>query len=117
MIEGTAEMLEDIPDDLISQMIEAAQKLHRETARLRSDAQKLLVSIVGETNEPERDYTGPKIETAEDLLDMLNSCRKFIENSEYDIRAIRTFLTKNGRVLTSEEINQSLQQSRRLRDV
>jgi hypothetical protein len=104
----------DIPDDHISELIEAVQKLHRETARLRSDAQKLLVSVVGETNEPERDHTGPKIETTKDLLDMLTSCGRFIKDSEYDISAIRTFLSKNGRVLTQEESNLSLEQVRRL---
>jgi len=69
--------------------------LHRETARLRSDAKKLLVSVVGETDEPERDYPWPKISTTKGLLDMLASCRQSIENSEYDIRAIRSFLSRN----------------------
>ena len=100
-------------NDQIPKLIEVVQQLYRETARLRSDANKLLVSVVGETDEPERDYMGPKIRTTKDLVCMLTSCRRSIVNSEYDITAIRSFLSRNGRLLTKEEINLSLEQARR----
>ena len=101
--------LDDIPT-----LIKAVQQLHRETARLRSDAKTLLVSVVGEPDERESGYLGPQIRTTKELLDMLTECRKLLVNVEYDITAIRSFLSKTTLVADRQEAKRNARQGSRL---